>query len=145
MSYNQTLLSRVQERELILEILACTKGWRPGYHNLTSSRAQALLSKYNLRSEILMRIDPILTLRREGVSREYQEIAIDLRSHREGHADCDHIFVQLYWEEGGGCLDPGVPHTYVMCTKCGKAHPRNPGHRESGFWNFVKRVIHIGA
>lgn len=123
MNYNQTLLTPDQKQALIFAVLAHTNGWRPGYYEAPAeSPLGRLLSSLKLTFTVYTSITPYIEFYREGVSHEYNKLKVDVREHASGNPECDHIFVELYWEEGGGGLDSGTPNRYVMCSKCGKAH-----------------------
>lgn len=137
--YNQTLLIPAIEKELIQAILIVTKGWRPGTYTMPfGSPAYDLLQKNELTNEVYLCITPKLTIYRADVAREYRNIYIDLRAHPLGNPSCEHKFVELYWEEGGGGLGSGHPHRYAMCTKCGAAHK---SHAVASTFNFLKPIF----
>jgi hypothetical protein len=123
MNYNQTILTPDQEQALIFAVLSHIDGWRPGYHEATAeSSLGRLLSSLKLKFTVYISITPHVRFYRDGVSHEYSSLEVDVRGHPSGNPRCDHLFIELYWEEGGGGLDSGTPNRYVMCSECGKAH-----------------------
>jgi hypothetical protein len=125
-SYNQTLLTFDQEEQIIRSVLGLTGGWFPKFYDFHPSTSTAqLLHSLGLQStRVYLGISGRIELQRKYVSHQYQKIVIDVSKHKVGNPNCDHIFVQLYWEVGGGGLDSGVPHSYIICSKCAHARER---------------------
>jgi hypothetical protein len=87
-------------------------------------------------------ITPRMTLQREGFPWEYAEVEVDLRKFAHGDDACQHEYIRLYWEEGGGAMDSGTPHTYIMCMRCAKSPvlPSIGTRRKPGAGLTVERV-----
>jgi len=69
------------------------------------------------------------------------DVMVDIKDYPEGNLACDHEFITLEWEEGGGGLDSGVECDYRFCYKCGYS-PTKIFHNNVGF--IVTCVILIG-
>jgi hypothetical protein len=144
--YNLTILNPQQKRELVLEIVGAV-GWQSGSHSFEDdSVVGRLLTSLKLQLWVDLSIKPELTVYRADVPRTYSKVEIDVRKFPEGNPFCQHTMVELYWEVGGGMMDDGVPHRYVMCSKCGyhDGKPLSP----ITWWTKFRTAVHrawIGA
>lgn len=140
--YNQSLLSRDQQRDLVLAIVKQV-GWEPMFHEIPpATEAGRLLSRLGLRLDsVYLSIKPEITLHRDQVPHIYSQIKIDVTQFTEGEPWCNHSFIELYWEVGGGMMDSGVPHRYVMCRKCCRHEKKTLS--PSTWWERIKRKVHM--
>lgn len=115
------------ERALVRAILEDTK-FQNNFYELKEN--MPLLSQYGLSQRVYCSISPEIKLYgADGESR--LDYTIDLRDHAEGDPNCDHDMLPLYWETGGGCMDDGTPHSYLMCRKCGYHRSHRPKFLQS--------------
>lgn len=116
--YNQAILTQAQQRDLILAVVG-TATWKNGTHKFPSDSAVGLMMEgLKLHPEVYLCISPKMTVYRSDVPYPYRNIDIDIRDFPEGSPSCEHVMIELYWEEGGGGMDSGTPNRYVMCNKC---------------------------
>ena len=92
-------------------------------HDLRNTAAGPLLQSYGLDpSDVYCSISPSIHLRfldKETPSGQ-SVLRLDIKDLLSGgDPNCEHEGISLYWEVGGGGMDSGTPHTYVMCRKCG--------------------------
>jgi hypothetical protein len=126
------------QKEIAIRVIKET-GFESKFHNFNEdSEIANFLDAHNLTNEVYISIAPKITVERKGVPLSYNKIKIDLRDLDLGDDNCDHEIIQLYWEEGGGCMDSGRPFYYRMCNKCGKSFELKKNYKMK---NFVSRFF----
>jgi hypothetical protein len=106
-------------RNLVEMILERTK-FKNGTHRFSLDDKDPLaveMDRLGLLPEVYNCIMPRMKLDRKGLPSMYSGVEIDLRDFADGKKGCDHVFISLYWEEGGALATTDV-HKYDMCCKC---------------------------
>lgn len=120
------IVSKEVMQGLVIDIIAATNLANGTAKFTEESPLGGVLIQLGFLPEVYVCISPKLKLTRHGYPVGHREVEVDLRHFKVGLPKCDHRYINLYWEVGGGGMDSGTPNNYRVCMFCGHHEAKAP-------------------